>query len=118
MGLSDRDYMQERAKQRACGQDQARQAENDKVKDAHYHPKEFRGERLRIKIPNWRRDGWEDIEASSEGQSASLGTLYFVFLVGTVFGFFVACLLGLLRFELFGWGIQVMKPIAVMFSKI
>lgn len=118
MGLSDRDYMRERAKQRACAQDQTKQAENDKVRDAHYHPKEFRGERLKIKIPNWRRDNWTDTGDNSEGHHASLRTLYAVFLVGSVFGFFTACLLGLLGFELFDWGIQVMRPIAVMFSKL
>lgn len=53
MGLDDREYMQERARQRAREGNQTDRSENDPVKDAYYNPKDFRRERLRIKVPNW-----------------------------------------------------------------
>ncbi|AVK02565.1 putative membrane protein (plasmid) [Pseudomonas paraeruginosa] len=44
--------------------------------------------------------------------------MYSVFLVGIVVGFFITCLLGLLRFELFAWGLQMMQPLAMLFLEI
>lgn len=112
MGLDAREYMQERARQRAREGNQTDRSENDPVKDAYYNPKDYRREWLRIKVPNWggEREG-------GESSRPGVGTLYSVFLVGIVVGFFITCLLGLLRFELFDWGIQIMKPIAIIFRK-
>ena len=113
MGLDDREYMQERARQRAREGNQTDRSENDPVKDAYYNPKDFRRERLRIKVPNWggEREG-------GESSSPGVGTLYSVFLVGIVVGFFITCLLGLLRFELFAWGIQAMRPLAILLLEL
>lgn len=113
MGLDDREYMQERARQRAREGNQTDRSENDPVKDAYYNPKDFRRERLRIKVPNW---GGE--RKGGESSSPGVGTLYSVFLVGIVVGFFTTCLLGLLRFELFAWGLQMMQPLATLFLEL
>lgn len=109
MGLDDREYMQERTRGAISGS-QTDISESDPVKDAYYNPKDFRREQLRIKVPNWggEREG-------GESGNLGVGAVYSVFLVGIMVGFFITCLLGLLRFELFAWGLQMMQPLAKLF---
>ena len=118
MALDERDYMKEKERERHSKVAEAAGNTDDKVRDAQYRPKEFRrGDRLRIRACDWRAESASGEVASQSGgtEGPPISLVPWGFLLGTVFGFLLACLLALLEIPLFETGLKVARPFAAFF---
>lgn len=117
MGLENSDRPHE------LGLDQLQNGAYGNVRDddervrADYRPKKFRG--LRLRMSRWPikyvpQEAGLSVRASGVG----FGTLYGTFIFGTAFGFLLACLLGLLQFQVFDWAVALMKPVAQAYLRL